>query len=90
MSTIALVVLVFFTTHLVTPCTVINVTARRGDTIATIAWRYDTSAAAIRAANRGFATEPLLVGQTISVPACSLQRSRPWRARRVIVPSSPR
>lgn len=55
-------------------CPVIQVNARRGDTVSTIAARYGSTGAAIRAANPGHALTPLMVGQTISVPACRRAR----------------
>lgn len=55
-------------------CPIISVNARRGDTVSTIAARYGSTGAAIRAANPGHALTPLMVGQTISVPACRRAR----------------
>ena len=59
-------------------CPVIQVNARRGDTVSTIAARYGSTGAAIRAANPGHALTPLMVGQTISVPACRRARMQ-WQ-----------
>lgn len=54
-------------------CRAINVNARSGDTVATIARRYATTPAAIRRANPGHDLDPLMVGQTITVYACTRQ-----------------
>lgn len=56
-----------------TRCRTINVNARSGDTLATIAGRYATTPAAIRRANPGHDLDPLLTGQTITVRACTRQ-----------------
>lgn len=61
-------------------CPIIQVNARRGDTVSSIAGRYGTTSAAIVAANPGHALTPLMVGQTISVPACQPARPR-WPSR---------
>lgn len=66
-------------------CPVISVNARPNDTVGSIARRYGTTSAAIVAANPGHALYPLMVGQTISVPACRLALPR-WPSR----PSAPR
>lgn len=60
-------------------CPIISVNARPGDTLATIARRYGTTTSAIVAVNHGHALTPLMVGQTISVPAC--RPVRPHRSR---------
>lgn len=67
-------------------CPIINVNARHGDTLATIAARYGTSSSAIVAVNPGHALTPLLPGQTISVPACRPARPR-WPSR-IVAPRS--
>lgn len=54
-------------------CRAINVNARSGDTVTTIARRYATTPAAIRRANPGHDLDPLLTGQTITVRACTRQ-----------------
>lgn len=61
-------------------CPVISVNARSGDTVATIARRYGTTTSAIVAVNPGHDLTPLMVGQTISVPACRPVRPR-WPSR---------
>lgn len=74
---------ILFALQLATPmqaCPIIAVNARAGDTVATIARRYGTTSSAIVAVNPGHALTPLMVGQTISVPACRPVRPR-WPSR---------
>lgn len=67
-------------------CPVISVNARSGDSVASIARRYGTTSAAIVSANPGHDLTPLMVGQTISVPAC--QPARPRWFSRLVAPRS--
>lgn len=61
-------------------CPIIQVNARRGDTVSTIAARYGSTGAAISAANPGHMLASLLPGQTISVPACQPAKLQ-WQPR---------